>query len=273
VATRSGNVAEPDATWSDWSAELSDPVQSKAMAPAARFIQQRITLTTTSPAVTPELRQVALRYQTANQAPEITNLDVPDLDAVNLDNPRKLKIRWSATDANEDELTFTLYFRKDGWKEWVQLEQDLEKKEYEWDTTTIPSGLYQIKVVASDRKDNAPEDTLTAQRISAAVPVANTPPTVTLKLAGFDDGQAIFEGRAADPLVRLTEAAFAVNGKKWTGIFPVDRLFDSKTEDFRFKTEALRPGTHVVVLRVRDAAGNVASADVVFMVPGKVANP
>ena len=66
--------------------------------------------------------------------------------------------------------------------------------------------------------------------------------------------------------MRLTEASFAVNGKKWTNVFPTDGLFDSKTENFRFQTEALRPGTYVVVLRVRDAAGNVGSGDVVFNV-------
>jgi hypothetical protein len=47
-------------------------------------------------------------------------------------------------------------------------------------------------------------------------------------------------------------------------VFPTDGLFDSKSENFRFLTDTLRPGTHVVVLRVRDAAGNVGSGDVVF---------
>ena len=31
--------------------------------------------------------------------------------------------------------------------------EDLEKAEYEWDTTATPSGVYQIKIVASDRRD------------------------------------------------------------------------------------------------------------------------
>ena len=71
----------------------------------------------------------------------------------------------------------------------------------------------------------------------------------------------------ADSLVRLTAASFAVNGKKWTNVFPSDGLFDSKEETFRFKTEALKPGTYVLVLKVKDAAGNTGSGDVVFTVP------
>ena len=82
----------------------------------------------------------------------------------------------------------------------------------------------------------------------------------------MDGDQAIVEATAVDPVVRLTAASFAVNGKKWTNVFPTDGLFDGKKEPFRFKTESLKPGTHVVVLRVRDAAGNTGSGDVVFNV-------
>ena len=78
--------------------------------------------------------------------------------------------------------------------------------------------------------------------------------------------QAIIEATATDPLVRLTAATFSVNGKKWINVFPADGLFDSKTESFRFKTESLKPGTYVLVMRVQDAAGNVGSGDVVFTV-------
>ncbi len=119
-----------------------------------------MTLTTEQPRATPALRGLALRYMTTNQAPEITSLEVPDLDAVNLDNPKKLKLKWTAVDPNEDELTYTLFVRKDGWKSWVELEDGLSKAEYEWDTTTTPAGMYQLKVVASDQRDNADEDAL-----------------------------------------------------------------------------------------------------------------
>lgn len=267
IAFRSGNVAEPDDTWSDWTAEQADPQTAKVLAPTARYLQYRVSLTSDNPKVTPEFRSLAARYKTTNQAPEISALDVPDIDAGNLDNPKKFKIKWTATDPNDDELTYRLYFRKDGWKDWVLLEDDLEKKEYEWDTTTIPTGMYQVKVAASDRKDNAPEETLTAERISTAFPISHAPPAVTLKVAAVDGAKAVIEASATSGLVRLAEASFAVNGKRWTPIFPSDGLFDSKTETFRFTTDALRPGTHVLVLRVRDAAGNVGSADTLITVP------
>ena len=266
VATRTGNVAEPDDTWSDWSAEQTDPQQAGVMSPTARFLQYRVTLATSNPVVSPSMQTLTVRYMTTNQAPEVTSLDVPDLDAANLDNPKKLKFRWTATDPNEDELTYSLLVRKDGWKQWVLLEDSLEKREYEWDTTTTPSGVYQLKVVASDRRDNAEEDALTGERISEPFVVAHSPPAVIVKVVGVEGDQAIVEASATDPLVRLTSASYAVNGKKWINVFPADGLFDSKTEKFRFKTDALKPGTHVLVLRVRDAAANTGSGDVVFTV-------
>src|SRR5262249_46565861 len=115
------------------------------------------------------------------------------------------------------------------------------------------------------------EEALTGERISAPFAVAHTPPTVTVKLVGLDGDQAIVEATATDPLVRLTAASFAVNGKKWVNVFPTDGLFDSKTETFRFKTDALKAGTYVLVLRVSDAAGNTGSGDVVFTVQTRAA--
>ncbi len=229
--------------------------------------QYRLTLTSSNPAASPAVRGISLRYMTTNQAPEVTKVEVPDLNAVNLDNPKKLKIKWNATDPNEDDLTYAVYVRKDGWKNWVQQEDDFEKKEFEWDTTTTPSGVYQVKVVASDRKDNAEADALTGEKISTSFVVCHTAPTVTLKVVATEGEQATVEATGLSPLVRLTAASFAVDGKKWVNVFPEDGLFDSKTETFKFKTETLKAGTHVLVLRVKDAAGNTGSGDVVFTVP------
>lgn len=270
ISTRTGNVAEPDETWSEWSEEEANPTQASVKSPTARFLQYRITLETSDPNVTPAVQGLWIRYMGTNQPPEVSGIDVPDLDAGNLENPKKIKLKWTASDANDDDLTFTLLVRKDGWKNWVQLEEDFEKKEYEWDTTTTPSGIYRLKVVASDRKDNSAEDALTGERISAPFVVAHSPPTVMLKVAAQENDQAIIEASATDPWVRLTSATFSLNGKKWINVFPTDGLFDSKDETFRFKTESLKPGTYVLVLRVQDAAGNIGSNDVVFAVREKL---
>lgn len=269
LAVRSGNLAEPDETWSDWSAEQTDPERALAAAPPARFLQYRVTLATTDLSVSPSLGGLTLRYATANQAPEVTSIDVPDLDAANVETAKKLRLKWTARDANEDELTYDLYARKDAWPDWVLLERDIEKREYEWDTTTAPSGVYRVKVVASDRRDNASEEALTGERVSTPFPVAHEPPTVSVRVTGAASGRAEAQGGATDPLVRLAAAAYSVDGKPWVNVFPADGLLDRKSAVFRFSAEVSKVGTHVLVLRVRDAAGNVGSADAVFTTPAR----
>jgi hypothetical protein len=265
VAARSGNVAEPDDTWSDWSEEQTDGA-GLISAPPARYLQYRVTLTTSDPAVTPAVRALTLRYANANQAPEILKVEAPDLNAVNLDNPKKLRFKWTAQDANEDDLTYSVFVRKEGWADWVQLDEDLDKPEFEWETTTTPSGVYRLKVVASDRKDNPDAQALSAERISAPFIVCHEPPKVTVSAVCGEGKPPQFTAAAASPLVRLTAACYAVDGKKWVNVFPASGLFDSKSSAWAFTVEGLKPGTHVLVLRVRDAAGNTGSADVVFEV-------
>ena len=79
VAVRSGNVAEPDDTWSAWSAEQTDAANAKAQAPLGRYLQYRVTLDERQSEGDAGVPPVRMRYQTINQAPEITSLEVPDL--------------------------------------------------------------------------------------------------------------------------------------------------------------------------------------------------
>lgn len=267
VAVRSGNVSEPDDTWSDWSEDVSDAEAAKVDAPAARYLQYRVTLKTDDPAATPALSSLTIRYATTNQAPEVTKVEVPDVKALPSTNPKKMKFEWAATDANEDELRYKLYVQKDGWRGWVELEDDLEKTDYEWDTTTTPSGTYRLKVVASDHADNPEKEALTGERISEPFVVCHVAPEVKVKTGASSAGKVSIEATAASPLVRLTSASFTINGKKGQYVFPTDTLFDAKKESFAFQTDALKPGTYVLVLKVTDAAGNVGSGDVVFTVP------
>ncbi len=269
VEVRSGNLSEPDSTWSDWIEVIGDG-NGKITAPSARFLQYRATLVAAADGRTsPSFGTVNVRYQPMNLAPEVTKLDTPDLNAVNLDNPKKVKLKWTATDPNEDELTFTVLVRKQGWSAWVEVEEELTKTELEWDTTTTPAGIYQVKIVASDRKDNSESAALTAEKVSPTFVVCNVPPTVTLTVAGLAGDRVGLEATATSPLARIVEASFAINGKNWTPIFPADGLFDGPKETFTFKTASLKPGTYVAMVKTKDAAGNVGTADAVFTVAAK----
>lgn len=262
IAVRGGNTSEPDAHWSDWSNEFNDPAAAVFQGPDCRFAQFRVTMKSGRGRTSPILHSVSLRYATANQAPEVTSLETPDLDAAPLKEPKKLKIKWTATDANEDELNFDIWVRKDGWSDWVRIEEAWAKTEYEWDTAATPSGIYRVKIVASDKADNPGDEALTGSRISAPVLVAHEPPRVTLKLVSREEGKAALEATATAPLARLVGAAYAVDGKSWINVSPVGGLFDGREKTFRFQVEPIGPGAHVIVFKVNDTAANVGTADV-----------
>ncbi len=263
LQVRTGNVGEPDETWSAWSDELTAPDASKATVPPGRFVQYRATLATKNADVSPELRAVSLCYQTANLPPEITRIDVPDVSAGDgATRQTRLALRWEVTDPNDDELSYALHVRKDGWPDWVRLDEDpLTEKTYSWDTTAVPAGLYRLRVTATDRPSNNPDDAQTRDRESEPFLVDHEAPAVSV--TAKSRGATV---TLKDNLTRLTKAAYALDGGEWTPVFPDDGLFDTPRETITISLPDLKPGTHVLVVRASDAAGNVGTGDALIEV-------
>jgi hypothetical protein len=258
LQVRTGNVAEPDATWSDWSGELTDPQNALAVVPPGRFVQYRATLATRNPAVTPELRSVALCYQSANLPPEINRIDVPDISAGDgTTRQTRLTLRWDVSDPNGDELNYTVQVRKEGWPDWVPVGSSPQTETtYAWDTTAVPAGLYRVRVIASDRPSNNPDDALTRERTSEPFLIDHESPSVTI--APQNRGAVV---TLKDNLTRLVKAAYALDSGEWVSVFPDDGLFDTPAETITIRLGDLKPGTHVLMVRATDAAGNVGTGD------------
>jgi hypothetical protein len=261
LQVRTGNVSEPDETWSAWSAEQTDPSNASAGAPAGRFVQYRATLSTTDPTVTPELKAVTLRYQSPNLPPEIARLDVPDVSALDgATRQTRLNLRWDASDPNDDDLNYTLFLHKDGWPDWVKLtEEPLTDKTYAWDVSAIPDGLYRLRLVATDRPSNNAADSLVRERLSEPFLIDHEPPTVAITRG---DGKAAATLR--DRATRIARVAYAVDGGEWVSVFADDGLFDTSNERVTIPLDELKSGTHVLVVRATDAAGNVGTGDAVI---------
>ena len=261
--TRTGNVGEPDETWSPWSTSQTGPGAGMAASPAARFIQYRAKLSTTDPQRTPELRSVSVSYRTSNLAPEITRLDVPDLSTADgAARQTRLNLRWEATDPNDDDLNYTLTVRKEGWPEWIELfDLPITEKLFAWDTTAFPSGTYRVKLVASDRPSNSPDLALTRDRESVTFIVDHDPPAV--KVTPLKSGATI---ALKDELTHLVKADYALDGGHWVPIFPDDGLFDTSRETITISLSDLKPGAHLLMVRATDSAGNIGAGDALIKV-------
>src|SRR5262249_23667915 len=92
--TRTGNSADPHATWSSWSTALTDPRGSVLGSPEGRFLQWRVRLSEAS-GTAPAIAAVTASYATHNRAPTLRDLRVePASGAVSA----KATLRWSAAD-------------------------------------------------------------------------------------------------------------------------------------------------------------------------------
>src|SRR5271157_1773494 len=263
VQARSGNVGEPDETWSAWSAEQTDPAAARAESPPGRFVQYRVKLSTRDPQRTPELSSVSLSFRSANLPPEINRLDIPDVSTADgTTRQTRLSVRWDVTDPNDDELSYTVQVRKDGWPSWISLtETPISEKTYTWDTTAFPSGYYRLRLTATDRPSNSPDDAITRDRESPSFIVDHEPPQV---LVTPREKKALIV--LSDNLTRVVKAEYALDGGAWTPLFPDDGLFDTLREQINVALPELKPGVHLLMVRATDAAGNVGSGDALVVV-------
>jgi hypothetical protein len=76
IATRSGNLDQPQKNWSAWSAPITAAKGARVTSPAARFVQWKATLTADSAGHSPELESVDVAYLTKNVEPRIDEIEI-----------------------------------------------------------------------------------------------------------------------------------------------------------------------------------------------------
>src|SRR5439155_3836541 len=120
----------------------------------------------------------------------------------------RLNLRWDVTDPNDDDLNFLLSVRKDGWPDWIKLNEELiTERSFAWDTTAFPSGSYRVRLLASDRPSNSPDEALARDRESLTFLVDHDPPRV--RIQAKDRGAAVV---LQDDLTRLVKAEYTTDG-------------------------------------------------------------
>ncbi len=293
LQTRSGNTSNPDSTWSDWSAPITNPEGDAIKSPPARFIQWRATLKKT-PTSAPRLREVVVSYLPRNIAPKINSVTVlppgvslqtlpqPQMDSgsdqTGLDPsvlgappqipPRRVfqrgavSLQWQAEDKNGDAIEYSVYYRNasDSGGEFYPLKTELRESYYTVDANALPDGRYIFKIVASDSPSNPAALGLTDEQETEPVEVDNTPPTVTADAPRVSGSSVEVVFRAADVTSIIRRAEYQMDGGQWKTIFPVDGIADSRREEFRVTIALPDRKPHVIALRAFDANANVGSA-------------
>ncbi|MBM3240364.1 hypothetical protein FJZ31_29120 [Candidatus Poribacteria bacterium] len=287
-ATRTGNNSKPDNTWSEWSEEYTAADGQKVTHSPARFIQYRAKLTTTNPLAAPMFKRVAIAYAQTNIAPKITSIETdsqkgdeeggerppggqprqaakPPAGQAPVPSPKRT-VKWQVTDANEDAMEYAVYYKGVDEQTWKLLKDELKTNSYSWDSTSMPDGRYQIKIVATDKLSNPVNLAKTTEKISDQFEIDNTQPTISeITVTSAANGAFQVKCAAEDKINHIKEAVFSIDGQDWQMVFPVDGIFDSRTEAFDFTTPSdLKVGEHTVVVKIVDTAGNVSSGKQIF---------
>jgi len=169
-------------------------------------------------------------------------------------------VLWTADDANDDQLEFSVYFRGENETAWKLLKDKLDTKFYSWDATSMPDGAYYLKIVASDAPSNPNGEGLSSERESDRFLVDNTPPSIAQLTAEAMSAGVRVRFQASAPVSFISRAQYSVDAGDWTLVFPAGGLSDAPRENYDFQLQKVSAGEHTVTVRVYDQFENVSSA-------------
>jgi WD40 repeat protein len=288
---RTGNATDPDTTWSEWEPLTPGKPPAKSPQARFAQIRATLTASDDNPAISwlqlayvqrnirPLLRELTLypagdAFQRGNGggggsaesaiaglatgAPELKppaatagrSTDGPTLG-------RKVYFRslrtvtWRAEDANGDALKYDVLYRPESAASFVKLRDGLEEPVFTWDTATVPSGRYVLRVVARDQDANPAGLGLSYEKDTESFDVDNDPPAIQVSLNG-----RVARVVVKDAINAIRKAEWAKEAGSWADMNPLDGLADSREEAFEIRLEAPLPPA--IVIRATDAFGNVA---------------
>lgn len=303
LLVRSGNVESPLMGWSDWAKVGAD---GAVTVPAGRYAQWKAVLRAggtidsvalnylqknvapvvdeivvqpgarvNPPAATPNAATVQVAFPPAPGVPAAVSF-TPDTSSQPIaaqKDKTAITLRWMAHDDNGDDLMFAIWYRGVGEANWRLLKDKISEKAYSFDSSLLPDGSYQVKVVASDAPVHTDAEALTGERVSEVFVVDTTPPVPGVLNATMVAGtpakiHATLEAR--DATSPIAHAEYSVDAGPWQYLEPVGKVSDSLTERYDFTAPvpaATTPVTdakeHVLAVRVYDRYENVVAVKVV----------
>ena len=290
--TRSGNSAEPDRTWSDWSPPYKNARGEQILSPKGRYLQFMVRFKAESGRLSPRLKSTSLFYLHTNLPPAMTRVDLlppndvflkpPDQEEVVLGEeislserarvqtnsqrfiaPKKVEkkgyqtIAWDAKDENGDSIVYAVSIRRENETSWRVLNSAWTEKVFAFDTAVFPDGVYFIKVEASDSPSNPKGMDLKDEKISRSLVIDNSLPVIKEFQIERQRNRVDMSFVVEDASSHIKDAKFLIRPDDWQIVFPEDGICDSKRETFRFSVVLPAGADNMVVVQVKDRYGNI----------------
>lgn len=168
-------------------------------------------------------------------------------------------VTWSATDLDNDTLTFMLQYSRDNGTTWQTVAVNLKGSSHQLDLNAIPgSSQARVRIIATDGFNTAMDQS------DGVITVGRHAPQVTIDSpreqgSFFGDQTILFEGSALD----LEDGSLGNSAFSWTS----NLSGALGTGPALTKTAAsLVPGTHLIRMTARDGDNTVGSATVTIQV-------
>jgi len=172
-------------------------------------------------------------------------------------------VTWKATDPNDDNLSYDVFYRAEGESLWRLLREDIREPVIAWDTVAMPDGRYKLNVVASDAPSNPVQLALTAEKETRSFDVDYTPPRIIdIRASRIEGGAHRVQFQARDDSSVVRKVEYSVDSGKWNVVYPTDGICDSELEELDISVTGYTEGVHILVAKVTDLLSNVATARV-----------
>ncbi|MGH9313212.1 MAG: hypothetical protein ACRD1S_08445 [Vicinamibacterales bacterium] len=295
IATRSGNTATPDDTWSAWSAPYGNGDGDQIVSPKARYLQWRAVLTAGDGDRSPALTSVGAAYLPRNLRPNVTSITVHapgvvfqrpftsgDSEIAGFDDRERADARQQSTQGagapqGVPSLGRRLYQK--GLQTFVWKAEDGNDDRLQYDVFYRREGETAWKPIKRELTDpivvwdttSVPDGTYLI-KVAAIDTPSNSPGAA---LVGERESGS-FEVDNTAPRIVVSPAAaatltfsvednhsaihrveYSIDGNRWRAIYPKDGIPDSRRETFELPIQET-PGT--VIIRASDTMNNVATA-------------
>jgi outer membrane protein assembly factor BamB len=299
IATRSGNTARPDDTWSEWSAAHTDADGEQITSPNARYLQWRAALSAES-GDGPILTSVTVAYLPRNLRPEVVSITVhppgvvfqrpfsPDVEIAGYEDNTSDGRQPAAggVPATPQPPTPALGRRiyQKGLQTFVWRAEDQNDDRLQYDVSYRREGETVWRPLRRGLWDpifvwdttSVPDGTYVI-KVEASDAPSNSPATALigeLESTSFDidntppriefeappkPGSRTIAFVVRDDHSPVQRVEYSLDASRWRIVYPKDGIPDSRVEEFEIVLDESEMGRNVII-RATDAMGNVATA-------------